>query len=36
MGAEPCLGDAAFDAVDLILWRTDDLATVQRRLAAQA
>jgi streptomycin 6-kinase len=27
----PCLGDAAFDAVDLILWEADDLATVEAR-----
>ena len=27
----PCLGDAAFDAVDLILWQADDLETVQAR-----
>ena len=27
----PCLGDAAFDAVDLVLWQADDLATVQAR-----
>ena len=35
----PCLGDAAFDAVDLILWQADDLATIQartERLAAVA
>ena len=33
----PCLGDAAFDAVDLILWQVDDLQTAQaraKRLAA--
>jgi streptomycin 6-kinase len=33
----PCLGDAAFDAVDLILWQADDLQTVEvrtERLAA--
>jgi len=33
----PCLGDPAFDAVDLILWQADELATVEsrsRRLAA--
>jgi streptomycin 6-kinase len=27
----PCLGDPAFDAVDLILWQADDLATVEMR-----
>jgi streptomycin 6-kinase len=35
----PCLGDAAFDAVDLILWEADDLETVEaraQRLAAAA
>lgn len=35
----PCLGDAAFDAVDLILWQADDLQTISmrtRRLAAAA
>lgn len=26
-----CLGDAAFDAVDLILWQADDLQTIQAR-----
>lgn len=33
----PCLGDAAFDAVDLILWQADDLETIEiraERLAA--
>jgi streptomycin 6-kinase len=33
----PCVGDAAFDAVDLILWQAGDLETVQartKRLAA--
>ncbi len=33
----PCLGDAAFDAVDLILWQADDLETIEartKRLAA--
>ena len=35
----PCLGDPAFDAVDLILWQADDLETIQaraERLAAAA
>jgi streptomycin 6-kinase len=27
----PCLGDAAFDAVDLILWQADDLRTIEAR-----
>jgi streptomycin 6-kinase len=27
----PCLGDAAFDAVDLILWQADDVDTIQAR-----
>jgi streptomycin 6-kinase len=27
----PCLGDAAFDAVDLIFWQADDLATIEAR-----
>jgi len=27
----PCIGDAAFDAVDLVLWRADSLATIERR-----
>lgn len=35
----PCLGDPAFDAVDLILWQADALETIQartQRLAAMA
>lgn len=35
----PCLGDAAFDAVDLILWHADDPETIEARaeeLAAAA
>jgi streptomycin 6-kinase len=35
----PCLGDAAFDAADLILWQADDIATIWSRteeLAAAA
>ncbi len=28
----PCLGDAAFDAVDLILWQADDLETIAARI----
>jgi streptomycin 6-kinase len=27
----PCIGDAAFDVVDLVLWRADAVATVERR-----
>jgi streptomycin 6-kinase len=27
----PCVGDAAFDAVDLILWQADDLETIKAR-----
>jgi streptomycin 6-kinase len=27
----PCLGDAAFDAVDLILWQADDVETIEAR-----
>jgi len=27
----PCLGDAAFDAVDLLLWQAEDLATIEAR-----
>jgi streptomycin 6-kinase len=27
----PCLGDAAFDAVDLILWQAENLQTIQAR-----
>jgi streptomycin 6-kinase len=27
----PCLGDAAFDAVDLILWQASDLETIEAR-----
>jgi streptomycin 6-kinase len=35
----PCVGDAAFDAVDLILWQAEDLAMIEARavrLAAAA
>lgn len=35
----PCRGDAAFDAVDLILWGADDIETIEaraQRLAAAA
>jgi streptomycin 6-kinase len=27
----PCIGDPAFDVVDLVLWRADDVSTVERR-----
>lgn len=27
----PCIGDPEFDAVDLILWRANDMATIQSR-----
>jgi streptomycin 6-kinase len=27
----PCIGDAAFDAVDLVLWRADTLTTIEHR-----
>jgi streptomycin 6-kinase len=27
----PCLGDAAFDAIDLLLWQADELATIEGR-----
>src|SRR5262249_45138451 len=30
----PCLGDAAFDAVDLLFWHADDLATIEARATA--
>ncbi len=28
----PCIGDPAFDAIDLVLWRADDAETVVRRI----
>jgi streptomycin 6-kinase len=28
----PCLGDTAFDAVDLVLWRADDVETIEARV----
>lgn len=28
----PCVGDAAFDAVDLLLWRADDADTIEARV----
>ncbi len=27
----PCLGDAAFDAIDMILWQADDVETIRAR-----
>src|SRR5213079_3710177 len=27
----PCLGDPAFDAIDLILWKADELETIEAR-----
>ena len=27
----PCLGDAAFDAVDLVIWRAEDAQTISER-----
>ena len=27
----PCVGDPAFDAIDLVLWRADDAATIATR-----
>lgn len=32
----PCVGDPAFDAVDLMLWRADDLATIEQRIEGLA
>jgi streptomycin 6-kinase len=32
----PCLGDAAFDALDLILWQADDRQTLDTRIDALA
>lgn len=32
----PCLGDPAFDAVDLLLWRADDPVSLDDRIAALA
>jgi streptomycin 6-kinase len=28
----PCLGDPAFDAIDLVLWRVEDAETIVRRI----
>jgi len=28
----PCIGDAGFDAIDLILWQADDVATIDARI----
>ena len=32
----PCLGDAAFDAVDMLLWQADDVATIRARATSLA
>jgi streptomycin 6-kinase len=32
----PCLGDPAFDAIDLLLWQADDVRTTEARAAALA
>jgi streptomycin 6-kinase len=32
----PCLGDPAFDAVDLVFWQAGDLDTINRRVAVLA
>jgi streptomycin 6-kinase len=32
----PCVGDPAFDAVDLLLWQADDLQTVEARIGRLA
>ncbi len=32
----PCLGDPAFDAVDLVLWRAEDLQTISSRVTQLA
>jgi streptomycin 6-kinase len=32
----PCLGGAAFDAIDLVLWRADDLETIETRIESLA
>jgi streptomycin 6-kinase len=32
----PCLGDAAFDAIDVVLWRADDLKTIEARIEGLA
>jgi streptomycin 6-kinase len=32
----PCRGDATFDAIDLLLWQADDLATIEGRAARLA
>ena len=28
----PCLGDPAFDAIDLVLWRAEDMETISARV----
>jgi hypothetical protein len=32
----PCVGDSAFDAVDLVLWRVNDLETIETRISQLA
>ena len=32
----PCLGDAAFDAVDLVFWLADNIETITARATALA
>jgi streptomycin 6-kinase len=32
----PCLGDAAFDAIDLVLWQADEIETIETRSAELA
>lgn len=32
----PCLGDPAFDAIDVVLWRADDLETIEARIEGLA
>jgi streptomycin 6-kinase len=32
----PCLGDPTFDAIDLLLWQADDLATIEGRATSLA
>jgi streptomycin 6-kinase len=32
----PCLGDAAFDAIDLIMWQADNLETIEVRIEVLA
>ena len=32
----PCLGDPAYDAIDLLVWQVDDVATIEARAATLA